>query len=132
MLRTVKSVFASTLRRQVVATAICTGTAYRVYSTWTTSPRIGIQKPYLPRVFPVLACSSRKPFPLSTNGSDPRDPHDPDCYFRRLAKLDLLNTWISYEVPTIFRRGLLRTVDIFDPKTVVEFERFGRSSVILR
>ncbi|VUZ57420.1 unnamed protein product [Hymenolepis diminuta] len=138
MLQTLKSVFSSNLRRQIIATALCTGAVYRVYSTWNT-PHVHLtQRNTSPLALPVLACSHPRRFPLPANSFEDEidppviDPDEREHYWRRVAKLDFLQNWIDEQVPLIFTRGLLDTVDVFDSNTTLEFERIGAPSVLLR
>lgn len=138
MLQTLKSVFSSNLRRQIIATALCTGAVYRVYSTWNT-PHVHLtQRSTFPLALPVLACSNPRRFPLPANSFEEEidppviDPDEREHYWRRVAKLDFLQNWIDEQVPLIFTRGLLDTVDVFDSNTTLEFERIGAPSVLLK
>nr|CUU98441.1 hypothetical transcript [Hymenolepis microstoma] len=133
-----RAAISSNLRRQIIATALCTGAAYRVYSTWNTSFINLTQRNVLPLALPVLACSHPKHPPLPASNFEVEtspsidDPNEREHHWRRVAKLDFLQNWIETQVPLVFTRGLLDTVDVLDSNTILEFERIGAPSVLLR
>ncbi|VDN97696.1 unnamed protein product [Rodentolepis nana] len=138
MLQMFRTAFSSNLRRQIIATALCTGAAYRVYSTWNTSFINRTQKNVLPFVLPVIACSHPRRFPLMANSFETEndssidDPNENEHHWRRVAKLDFLQNWIEEQIPLTFTRGLLDTINILDSNTILEFERLGAPSLLLR
>ena len=147
LLKALKGVFSLDKRlslnlrnHSLIAAFVCSGAAYRVYSSWDQhylcsiaktdllSP-VGSTLSLLKNRIPSHFVCFYKNTDFDSAASDLKSGKESET---RLEKMLLIRKWVVDELPTIFSRRIFNTVDLFCPETVLEIERNNSHSLYFR